>query len=64
MGVNIALILGDFSPTAELALPPTTPIERYFGFTHTADAQHPGHLAAFATLMLVGEPTPVDSAGS
>jgi hypothetical protein len=41
---------------------PLTPIERFFGFTHTADGQHAGHLAAFATMGLVGKPTSVDGA--
>jgi hypothetical protein len=38
-----------------------TPIERFFGFTHTADEQHAGHLAAFTTLGMVGVPATVDS---
>jgi hypothetical protein len=39
---------------------PITPIDRYFGFTHTLDEQHEGHLAAFETLKLPGTPTIVD----
>jgi hypothetical protein len=31
-----------------------------WGFTHTADPQHPGHLAAFASLTLPGSPVTVD----
>jgi hypothetical protein len=46
---------------AWLALPPITPIEKYFGFTHTADEQHTGHLAAFTTLKMLGQPALVDS---
>ena len=41
---------------------PLTPKERFFGFTHTADPQHPGHLAAFESLGLPGKPTSVDGA--
>lgn len=41
---------------------PITPSERFFGFTHTADPQHPGHLAAFESLGLPGKPISVDSA--
>ncbi len=41
---------------------PLTPIERFFGFTHTADGQHAGHLAAFETMGLVGKATTVDGA--
>jgi hypothetical protein len=41
---------------------PLTPIERFWGFTHTADGQHDGHLAAFEDLGLPGVPTVVDGA--
>jgi hypothetical protein len=41
---------------------PLTPIDRFFGFTHTADGQHPGHLAAFESLGLVGKDISVDGA--
>ena len=41
---------------------PLTPIERFFGFTHTADGQHPGHLAAFESMGLVGNDISVDGA--
>lgn len=34
-----------------------TPTDRYFGFSHTADEQHDGHLQAFAELGLPGTPT-------
>lgn len=47
---------------AWLALPSKTPVERVFGFTHTADGQHAGHLAAFVTMKLPGAPTRVDGA--
>jgi hypothetical protein len=39
-----------------------TPAERYYGFTHTADPQHSGHLAAFQTMGLPGAITTVDGA--
>jgi hypothetical protein len=41
---------------------PLTPKERFFGFSHTADPQHPGHLAAFESLGLPGKSTTVDGA--
>lgn len=41
---------------------PITPIDRFFGFTHTLDMQHPGHLQSFADMMLPGEPTMIDDA--
>ncbi len=45
---------------AWLDQPSLTPINRYFGFTHTGDDQHAGHLEAFEVLGLLGEPTMVD----
>jgi hypothetical protein len=41
---------------------PLTPIERFYGFSHTADPQHSGHLAAFESLGLPGKSTTVDGA--
>jgi hypothetical protein len=41
---------------------PATPPERFFGFTHTGDGQHQGHLAALEALGLPGIPTSVDGA--
>ena len=41
---------------------PLTPKELFFGFSHTADPQHPGHLAAFESLGLPGVSTTVDGA--
>jgi hypothetical protein len=40
----------------------TTPIDRFFGFTHTGDGQHQGHLQSFEDMKLVGEPVVVDGA--
>jgi hypothetical protein len=41
---------------------PLTPIDRFFGFTHTGDGQHMGHLQSFADMALPGEPFVVDGA--
>jgi hypothetical protein len=49
---------------AWLAQPSTTPIDRFYGFTHSADSQHQGHLQAFATMGLLGTPTNVDTVAS
>lgn len=38
--------------------------EKFWGFSHTADSQHMGHLAAFASLMVPGRPTSVDTGAS
>jgi hypothetical protein len=35
-----------------------------WGLSHTADGQHSGHLAAFASLRLPGAPTSIDSGAS
>jgi len=40
---------------------PLTPIDRFYGFTHTADDQHAGHLAAFEAMGLLGTPVDVDT---
>jgi len=47
---------------AWLAKTPLTALDRFYGFTHTADSQHPGHLEAFATLKFPGAVTSVDGA--
>ena len=47
---------------AWLKKPTTTPIDRFFGFTHTDDGQHAGHLQAFDDMGLPGAPTSVDGA--
>ena len=41
---------------------PVTPIDRFWGFTHTGDEQHDGHLQAFDDLGLLGMPAVVDGA--
>ncbi len=41
-----------------------SPLDRYWGFTHMADPQHNGHVAAFAAMRLPGALTFVDSAAS
>ena len=48
---------------AWLALPSLTPPAQIFGFTHTGDPQHPGHLAAFETMQLPGAPTRIEDGG-
>jgi hypothetical protein len=45
-----------------LEMPSLTPRDRFYGFTHTGDPQHAGHLEAFATLALPGAPTSIDGA--
>lgn len=50
------------SGQAWLKQPPLTAIDRFYGFTHTADDQHAGHLVSFADMMLPGEPVLVDGA--
>lgn len=50
------------SKQAWLEKTPVTEIDRFFGFTHTADSQHAGHLAAFETMGLPGAVTSVDDA--
>jgi hypothetical protein len=41
-----------------------TPAGALWGFTHTADGQHMGHLAAFTALRLTGAPAMVDTTAS
>lgn len=50
------------SNQAWLKMAPITPLERFYGFTHTGDPQHAGHLAAWAALGLPGAVTAVDEA--
>lgn len=47
---------------AWLSKTPITPLDSFYGFTHTGDGQHAGHLEAFAALKLPGAVTVVDGA--
>jgi hypothetical protein len=49
-------------PAAWTRRTPLTSIERFFGFSHTADQQLPDHLRDFEAMGLVGTPTSVDGA--
>ncbi|MBE2252922.1 MAG: hypothetical protein IAE78_25540 [Myxococcus sp.] len=49
---------------AWLSLPSRTPAAQVFGFTHTGDPQHAGHLAAFEAMGLPGAPTRIEDGGS
>jgi hypothetical protein len=60
---RVAMLSGPLdSNQAWLEQAALTPIDRYFGFTHTMDEQHEGHLAAFETLGLPGAPVVIDAA--
>jgi hypothetical protein len=52
------------APAAWTRRTPLTPIERFVGFSHTADVQLPSHLSDFAAMGLIGEPTNVDGASA
>ncbi len=43
---------------------PLTTIDRFYGFTHTLDPQHPGHLQSFTDLLLPGDPVVIDGAAA
>ncbi len=47
---------------AWLTKPSITAADRFYGFSHTADDQHEGHLAAFESMGLSGEPMSIDGA--
>jgi hypothetical protein len=49
-------------PAAWTRRTPLTPIERFVGFSHTADVQLPDHLRDFEAMGLPGAPTSVDGA--
>ncbi len=46
---------------AWLSLPSATPLQSVYGFTHTTDPQHKGHVAAFEAMKLLGVATGVDN---
>ena len=41
---------------------PATPIDAFYGFSHTQDEQHPGHLSSWDSAGLLGTPTDIDGA--
>jgi len=60
---RVVMLAGPYDPgQAWLMSTPMTPREAFFGFSHTGDSQHSGHLAAFASLGLPGTPTKIDGA--
>lgn len=60
---RVVSLAGPYDPgQAWLSGTPLTPRDRFFGFSHTGDGQHQGHLAAFESLGLSGTPTRVDGA--
>ncbi|MEZ4437368.1 MAG: hypothetical protein R3F65_33665, partial [bacterium] len=53
---RVVMLAGPYDPDQSwLERRGVTPIERYYGFTHTGDGQHLGHLAAFEALGLPGD---------
>lgn len=60
---RVVMLAGPYDPgQAWLSQEPMTPRDRFFGFSHTGDSQHSGHLAAWQSLGLPGTPTKVDGA--
>jgi hypothetical protein len=60
---RVVMLAGPYDPgQAWLSSTPVTARERFFGFSHTGDSQHSGHLAAYEALGLVGTATQVDGA--
>lgn len=60
---RVVSLAGPYDPgQAWLSATPMTPRDHFYGFSHTGDGQHAGHLAAFASLGLPGTPTQVDGA--
>lgn len=41
---------------------PATPIDLFYGLSHTDDEQHPGHLSTWGRAGMIGEPTSIDGA--
>ncbi len=59
---RVVMLAGPYDPgQAWLNGEPVTAREKFFGFTHSGDGQHQGHLAAFEALGLPGSPVRVDS---
>ncbi len=62
---RVVMLAGPYDPGQNwLNGDPATAPERFFGFSHTGDGQHQGHLAAFEALGLPGAPTSVDGAAA
>jgi hypothetical protein len=60
---RVVMLAGPYDPEqAWLSSTPLTPVDRFFGLSHTGDSQHSGHLAAWASLELPGTPTRGDGA--
>ena len=60
---RVVMLAGPYDPgQAWLSLTPMTARDRFYGFSHTGDSQHSGHLAAWQSLGLPGSPTKVDGA--
>jgi hypothetical protein len=60
---RVVMLAGPYDPgQAWLSSTPLTPVDRFFGLSHTGDSQHSGHLAAWASLELPGVPTRGDGA--
>lgn len=51
-------------PAAWTRRVPLTPVDRFFGFSHTADVQLPDHLRDFEAMQVPGAPTTVDNAAA
>ena len=60
---RVVMLSGPFDTgQAWLTAPSQTPLDRFIGFTHADDRQHPGHLEAFAQMGLPGAPVLIDTA--
>ncbi len=60
---RVVMLAGPYDPgQAWLSNTPITSPDRFYGFTHSGDGQHQGHLDAFAALGLPGQPVTVDGA--
>lgn len=60
---RVVMLAGPYDPgQAWLMSTPMTARDRFYGFSHTGDSQHSGHLAAWQSLGVPGTPTKVDGA--